>query len=476
MNKIIRLRFITIKSILEVKEMNPRFTFKEVRDKFIQIEKKYNVFSLKDDEVYYWKLIRFELFDCIIRSLDIIKEGHPLNKTDKVKRLVLLLKYSFLNIFRKKNIIESDVLFLTHGRKQRCGNKFIDIYLNDIIESFKKDPKEMLIIDRPDHYGRHYYTGYENMVYFERFGHIIREGAYKIFSFHNKLLESNQEILDIGHELYRIFDITLDLSGLVRKRIFRFRFEKKYFDKLLDDVNPQKIFLVASYGKEELIASAQEREIDVIEVQHGVISKYHMGYYFPFSIPIPYFPSKIILFGEFWKQSSVFPKNNTQVVRNLRFMKKMDDNDYSNSKSEKVMFISQGSIGNKLSKVASSFANNNCIDCYFKLHPSEYSNWKLKYSELAECEKKGQIKVIANEKSIYELFNVCNYSIGVYSTAIYESLMYGCKTYLINIEGYQYMEYLIENNYVKLLSQEFTLIDLVNFKNKKILNKSYFYT
>ena len=73
------------------------------------------------------------------------------------------------------------------------------------------------------------------------------------------------------------------------------------------------------------------------------------------------------------------------------------------------------------------------------------------------------------------MFGICNYVVGVYSTAIYESLVYGCKTFLINIEGFQYMDYLIQNGYVKLLMDRFSFDDLKDSSTNEISNKSYFY-
>ena len=210
-------------------------------------------------------------------------------------------------------------------------------------------------------------------------------------------------------------------------------------------------------------------------MQHGVISKYHMGYYFPFDCSIPYFPNKLVLFGRYWAESTNLPINNKQIIQHFSQISKQEKNDSHTNKVEAVLFISQASIGDKLSRVATSFANNNEVECYYKLHPSEFGNWKSKYPELAESADKARIVVIKNEKSIYELFGICNYVVGVYSTAIYESLMHGCKTFLVNIEGYQYMDYLIQNGYVRLLTDKFSFNDLKDFSNKGISNKSYFY-
>lgn len=449
-------------------------TLKYVRDKFIDIEEKFEVYSIKVDDVYFWKLIRFELFNDIVRKLNILNEGHPTSGRLKCKRFFLLIKYSLLNAFKRKNVRKRDFLILTHGRKQKCGEKFVDIYLNDILEAIREKGKSVLVIDRPDHYGRHY-GDYGDMIYFERVGHIIREGFYRIFPFKIDLPETEEKLKDIENELNKEFGVFVNLKKMVKKRVFRFKFEKKYFDKLLDSVSPQKVFLVVSYGKEELIASARERGIEVVEVQHGVIDNYHMGYYFPFAIPIPYFPDKLVLFGEYWKQSVKFPVNSRQIVKHFGFAKRYRVLAEKVEKKNKILFVSQGSIGSLLSKVAVNFVNNNQVECYYKLHPSEFDQWRSRYRELSKCETNGKIKVISDQKSLYDLFEQCRYVIGVYSTAIYESLMCGCKTFIIKIEGYQYMEYLIENGYVKLLPPNFCIHDLYNFKGNKLKSKDWFY-
>ncbi len=313
------------------------------------------------------------------------------------------------------------------------------------------------------------------MIYFERLAHISREAMHIFTSKNNKASHKDTIVEEINVKINNSFNLNINLAALINKRISRFKVEKKYFDGILDKVKPKKIFLVVSYGKEELISSAEERDIKVTEVQHGVISKYHMGYYFPFDCSIPYFPSELVLFGEYWKKSTDFPINNKQVIQHFSQINRNKKNDSNTNKVEAVLFISQASIGEKISKVAASFANNNEVACYYKLHPSEFGNWKSKYPELAESADKERIVVIKNEKSIYELFGICNYVVGVYSTAIYESLVYGCKTFLINIEGFQYMDYLIQNGYVKLLMDRFSFDDLKDSSTNEISNKSYFY-
>ena len=101
----------------------------------------------------------------------------------------------------------------------------------------------------------------------------------------------------------------------------------------------------------------------------------------------------------------------------------------------------------------------------YKLHPGEYYQWEKRYPWL----NNPIISVIDSDQiSLYELFAKSKYQIGVYSTSIYEGLTFNLKTYLLDLPGVEYMDYLIENNYVKLIKD----IDdfVLNIKN----NDCYF--
>lgn len=447
--------------------MKDRITLEDIKNKFIKIEKKYDVFNLNYNGVFFWKLIRFDLFSLILKSNGIYEDAHPFTFKQKLIRLAKLLKYSTLNLIKKRKIKKSKYLLLTHGRKTLYNNMYEDIYLMDYIEEIIKRGEEFLIVDRPDHSGNHIDMKQTNLIYFERFGHCVREFFYPFFSWKYNLKTIQSELKSIEEDLIIYFGLKISLMQIIKKRIFRFIFEKKYFDKLLDNVNPEEIILVVSYGKEELIASANERAIKVTEVQHGIINEYHMGYYFPYNTNIPYFPDEMKLFGEYWKSSGRYPNNCILGIGSFSFFSNIGKNS-PEIKEDRVVFISQGTIGKVMSDIAVNFAESNNMECFYKLHPSEYNVWKTNYQRLNESAQSGRIKVITNEISIDELFRINKYIIGHNSTAIFEALKFNCYVYVLKLEGYQYMDYLIRNDYVKLISANFNVNDLLNNKIIKI--------
>jgi hypothetical protein len=456
--------------------MARNLNLEEVRNKFIELERKYLVFDLNYKGIYYWKLIRMDLYNQIINMKGFVKESHPLSRKDKVNRFLKLLKYSSINFWKRLKLRQCDTVLLTHGRKSFINGKFEDIYLYDFINNLKEAKSEYLIIDRPDYYGNHVWKNKNNFIYFERFGHITRELLYPFFLKNIKLDRTIGVIKELEYFLLKDLNINVDLEKLIKKKLFRFNTEKKYFDKLLEKIAPKTIYLLVSYGKEELISSAKERSIKTIEVQHGIINNFHMGYFFPYNFEIPYFPDEVYTFGDFWNESVAFPINCEQLSQNFKYLKpNYIDTSKRSEKKNIVLFISQGPYGDQLSAIAVNFIRNNNVKVYYKLHPSEFSIWRKKYTELASLEADNKVKVITNEIPLNELFNICKYVIGVNSTAIFESLLYECYTFILKIEGHQYMDYLIKNNYVKLITKDFSFSELLNNETKVLEDKSFFY-
>lgn len=447
--------------------MFKKITLEEIRNRFIDIENNHDVYSLSCNGVYFWKLIRFDLFNYIVKSNGVFEVAHPLSAKQKLYKLARLLRYSAANLLNKGKIRECKTLILTHGRKTLFNEKYQDIYLLDYIDKLNKSNEDFFIIDRPDHNGKHLGNNYDNYIYFERFGHLVREIFYPFFIAKINLNKNKLEIDKLKRDLKQNFDIEIDLTKMIKKRIFRFLYEKEYFDKLLDKVKPDKIVIVVAYGKEELIAAAKERKILVTEVQHGIINDYHMGYYFPQDINIPYFPEKLILFGEYWLKSTRYPKNTELKVGKFSFFNS-SKNMISQNKKDRILFISQGTVGKVMSEIAVDFATQNNIECLYKLHPSEFNIWMEKYTQLYHSHQSGKIKVIKDEIGINELFQNTKYIVGHNSTALFEALKFNCFVYILDLEGYQYMDYLIKNNYVKIIPSKFTLNDLLDNKIVRI--------
>ena len=221
--------------------------------------------------------------------------------------------------------------------------------------------------------------------------------------------------------------------------------EKRFYRKIFLRFNINKLYVVVSYGRASSIDAARSLGIEVVELQHGIISPHHPGYGVSSKgLELTYFPDKFYAWSDFWK--SVYDELCLPVeVVNHGFPFLYDGIDkYLNMPKDpnKIVVISQGTIGKDLASFI--FQNQFALKNYqikYKLHPGEYAVWK-EYSDLLKLNELKNVEVI-KACDLYALLSDSKYVIGVYSTAIYEAIELGVKPILVNLSGIEYMEDLL---------------------------------
>jgi hypothetical protein len=182
---------------------------------------------------------------------------------------------------------------------------------------------------------------------------------------------------------------------------------------------------------------AKEMGIPTIELQHGTMHAAHAAYQFPEGCgEIAYFPQYEFTFSEYWKTCAhlPIPEEHVKVTGYPYFERQLDRyRDVKKEEKTTVIFVSQGTIGIELSRLAADLSELLDPEQYhiiYKLHPAEYEGWKSRMPWL----KKDTIEVVdSREHNIYEYFAKCHIQVGVYSTAIYEGLGFGLTTYIYHI-------------------------------------------
>jgi hypothetical protein len=260
------------------------------------------------------------------------------------------------------------------------------------------------------------------------------------------------------------------------KKLINFIEEYKYYENYFKIKSPKQIYIICSYGREAIISAAQDLGIEVIELQHGVFTKYHLGYNFP-RVHIPYFPNKLMIFGEYWRTNANLPINTEICLYGYPYLR-FQLNKYKNIKNKKnqIIFVSQGTIGKKLSEIALKFAlDNPNIKVIYRLHPGEFLRWKTEYNLLYENRNLNNIEISDNnDKNLYEFLLESEYLIGVYSTVIYEALEIGIKIGILKLFGYESVEDLVEKNYIYQFNDN-EKIELNKLDDLKKMNNGYIF-
>ena len=245
-------------------------------------------------------------------------------------------------------------------------------------------------------------------------------------------------------------------------------------------MHPKILIEVNSYCFNCLLFNelAKKRGIKIIELQHGVIGKDNIAYNFYRKINLDTFPDYIFLFGDFWKKNVNFPITKKQlIVTGFPYMENQLNN-YKNHNNridnvQNILFISQGTIGKKLSKLAidlNEIINHKKYKIIYKLHPGEYDRWKREYPWLLNK----SIDIIDNNtKDIYYFFQRSKYQVGVYSTALFEGLHFDLTTIIYKVNGHENVEDLYKKGYAILVSSAKEIKNNLENYKKVIIDKEF---
>ena len=488
------------------------FTVKEICQKIWNLEEKYELNHKEIQGCYPWQLIRMYLYYEITRKTNVFESAQQssLSLFDKINSFLPFLKNSISSnpLSGSENV---DVLIFDHPRKVIFEDEYQDIYSYFLKDTLNQYGKSFETIESPylNQHFRNKNNIKENHV---RFNDRILLGSFIHKSRNRGKLpfteEENQLINAVKEELEAAFKIEIDLFRIMEDHILNFQYDYKKYIELLQKKNPKLVFLVVAYENKALVAACKKMNIEIIELQHGTISPYHLGYNYPENTrkfnneikEIEYFPDKILSFGDYWKNACPFPIDSENIIsmgfpyfeeNSKIYMKIAEDKNSEEENNEKTdyqqaLFISQGVIGKYLSELAYETASNinenndsQNFKFIYKLHPGEYGTWRENYDYLTKAvnEFDNFTVIDKSEPPLYELFAKSYYQIGAFSTAIYEGVAFNCKTFIIDVPGVEYLDDLIDKDIVKKVKNSEELINYINNENISIqeYDKDYFF-
>lgn len=430
----------------------------EIAD-FLDVERKYKLNELSYNGVNYWNYNRFVLWNYSICSENLkLGKAHNKHSFTLIKAIKLICYYSFsLHIFRKHEMI-----VLNHPRRLFDGKKYECIYTDDLVDG-RYDAQ---FLEAPYQHSHFRPTISKKISYLDRIiiNSEIKLKLFKLFrkkSYNKMLNEIETKIkqpIDELKEIYHWSEDTFRIAKILTDTVIRCQYEKKKYRKIVECIQPKVIVEVVYYNRYCMLFNeiAKEMKIPTIELQHGTMYGEHIAYQYAQNMEIPQLPDKIFLFSDFWKQFLNLPIEDSELVvtgyphfeKRIREYKR--NNKLDNRKT--IVFISQGTIGQYLSKLARELSERLSSEEYrliYKLHPSEYGSWK---KEMA-CLDIASIEVIDDKNvDLYDIFSQSDVQIGVYSTAIFEGVGFGLQTYIYNVGHYDIMLPLIKQGYAKLIT------------------------
>jgi hypothetical protein len=419
----------------------------EIYERFLSLEDELDLFEKKVDNVAFWERVRasvfLTMFEMIVRSEAIMPV--PGMRRRKLMRLFTSIFKVHRNPFLSR---ERDVLFVGSPRRLlQSDGRWWDIYTDPIIERLDTSYVSVENQYLQKHSKPAKTSNLKYMDFLDFWAYIKQKKPFGSFSLTG---EERSLLKSISEEFENRFQTDMDIEEITVGVLKRRRAALPLFIRLLRRVKPKIVIIVVSYGKEDLVEACRALSIPVIELQHGVISRFHPGYSYP--VVKKLFPDYLLTFGDYWLDSAEFPLDRDRIRSvGYPYLENQKAKLRNVEKKRQAVIISQERIGLHLSRFAVELSEAKEFDynIVYKLHPREAARWKESYPWLVDA----NLKVVDDPSvSLYKLFAESSIQIGVFSTAIYEGLSFGLQTYLVDLPGVAYFEQLIQTQVVTKVS------------------------
>ncbi len=362
-----------------------------------------------------------------------IKEQKSEGLLNKFKKAGDLFKDDGFDRAEKK-----DVLFICHTRRVDMDGKLVSIYTDPVADRFESSATLQWYLPSGDDRTR---ICSKNIL----FGDSVSAKSY-LYRYLVRIFKSAEfkrvrdRIYEDMKEPFRDLKLNYPLHpkpGLFADRAaelyFFYKYKRPVYERLLDRISPKVIVEVVGGGFDNEIINeiAGERGIDTIELQHGAGA---LEIWYPENVTVKQFPKWYFTFGEFWKKAThpPIPKDHIIPVGFPYHEREMEAYRGNKEKREEtVIFLSGSKYGKEFFKVASDLKKRRSdINIIYKLHPREYPFREERYGRSEDT----GIEIVDNNRvPLYELFSRCTSQVGVDSTAVYEGMSFGLKTYIWDI-------------------------------------------
>jgi hypothetical protein len=278
--------------------------------------------------------------------------------------------------------------------------------------------------------------------------------------------EERTRIEEIRRAIEIRLNVSVDLLKLFADGSVKFRSQRDLFIKLFKRWRTRRLFVVVAYGWTTVVAAAKACSVEVIELQHGLVHRAHIGYDFPEGLDPAYRPDHLLLYGDYWRNAARHHPQTQLAIFGSPYMRKhlaAAGASASVQNQPGVLFLSQAGIFQSILDFALAFARiPNVPKTIFRLHPSD---------DVREIEARVAASGINSDKfelsfggggpRTLELQRIYRIQVGVFSTAVLEGLALGCRTFLIPVPGWSALSGLVESGLAELAFTPEDLASLV---------------
>ena len=438
--------------------------YESTNERFLTIEERLNVFESSIEGIQVWDWIRTTIAKKIKSKIDEKDSISSSNTVNNSSRIISCLK----SVYQKNPFwyTSKDAVFYSHGRRKRLDDGlWWDPYIDPLLTDF--DRSHVCLENYKD--SKHSTPAKSsNLVYNDLLqcisGFLKRASpsAVEISS------QSHSKIQTVETTLENEFDIQINLEELIRNTVKSAKYDIRVHTTWLKLINPQ---IVITWARPRaLILSCKRLGIPVLELQHGVIHRYHYEYSYPHAENVEAFPDQLCVFGDHWKNAVSYPIKQDKIqVLGFPFAN-MQKKRYSEAlQKNQIIFLSQPTVsGKRLSRIAAQCSNEFDLeyDIIYKLHPREEEDWEDMYPWLQDADLRVATSL---DEPLYELLARSSIQVGASSTALFEGILFDLETYILDNDYIVAVQYLLDNG-AKVIDSAPTFVSKIENTNRSKVN------
>jgi len=432
-------------------------TYQEFTEKLLTIEAELDLFNRRVGGVFFWDLVRRRVHGVIIVKEGMVEAHVPERRGPR--RLVQTALSFARSVFFKNPFLASraDVVFFGSNRRRlEEDGLWHDIYCDPLIERLEQEGIKCLMIEHPSIAQ----GGVTRSIKTKQTAHLsviqVCAGALRRLK-PARFSLSGKEQAFLEHVEARIakdLKIRVDLKDFLKDALGKARAVSPFYKALLRRVAPRAVVVVKPMGKRSLIEVCKELGIPVVELQYSDIHRYNLAYSYEGQKRVQQgAPDYLFLFGDFWKRHISFslPKERIYAMGFPYYERELEKYRHLKKHKGQILFLSKPTANGALSRFALEVAKElgHAWHIVYKLYDRESMDWKERYPWLVDP----RIEVVAEgERSLYELFAKSEVQVSGYSTAIYEGLGFGLRTFLLELPGTENMEPLLKAGYAECVT------------------------
>jgi len=440
----------------------------EIARNILEAESSDGLFDISVRGIRLYQHIRMRLYYEVTEQMDIFDPGANTSRPEQIKSLFSYIRHAVTQN-EMWGLRKSKVVIVENPRHDPETGRNIHTYF--LLENFRHDYSVIRLSDADPRYPRERGKNYK-LFFYDYFA--IKRKLFMSFYMRKRIGAELNDVAKIisNSTKNHLSCVPLGLHRFILSSLLRAYIGVRNSVVFLRNLNPDLLIVVNSYGHTDIVHGARILRIPVIELQHGFIYPYHLGYTYPNVEKgfIDIFPDYLFTFGELWNSATTFPVHKQNLIATGFPYFEEQRKKYQNldRKKRDILFISQNTIGRRLLRIAIQVAQRALnYTIIFKLHPKQYRNWETRFGDIL-CKMPSNVVIYGEDTpNIYRLFRTSRVQVGVFSTALYEGLGFGLKTIICMLPGWRFAEHLVSSKQASLAKNSKDILRLISIEDDK---------